>query len=112
MDGWMDGPYKEEEETSSPIHPSIRPQNPFGSTVGEAIGMNNFNRWRRIRIPDEPSVPAPASPRSKLLDTTRYIGTTGVIAREDMAGLAECYAGEDADWARFLKTLAQAHTLK
>jgi hypothetical protein len=67
---------------------------------------------RRTGLPDEPSVPAPGFPRSKLLDATSYIGTTGVIAREDMAGLAECYAGEDADWARFLKALSQAHTLK
>jgi hypothetical protein len=73
--------------------------------------MSRYDRWRRIATP-EPAVPKPGSPRSKLLDITARIGRTGVIARGDLRELAECYALEDADWARFFQTSAQAHTLK
>jgi hypothetical protein len=73
--------------------------------------MSRYDRWKRIAT-TEPAVPAPGSPRSKLLDITASIGRTGIIRRGDLRELADCYALEDADWAQFLEASSQAHTLK
>jgi hypothetical protein len=59
----------------------------------------------------EPAVPAPGSPRSKLLNITASIGRTGIIRWKDVRELAESHASEDADWARFLEVLCQAHAI-
>jgi hypothetical protein len=46
------------------------------------------------------------------LDITASIGRTGIIKRGDLRELADCYALEDVDWARFLEAFLQAHAIK